>query len=85
VLDDWADGACTERFPIYSSSRREAGAPFEGGIWKCQLQPVDRAIRIGLYGDWHPTADERARLEQVFPDGVCDYTKPDAGKPGGGD
>jgi hypothetical protein len=85
VLDDGADGACTERFPIYSSSRREAGAPFEGGIWKCQLQPVDRAIRIGLYGDWQPTADERARLEQVFPDGVCDYTKPDAGKPRGGD
>jgi hypothetical protein len=83
VLDDRSDGACTERFPIYSSSRREAGAPFEGGVWKCQLQSVDRAISEGLYGDWQPTAAEKARLEQVFPDGVCDYTKPDAGKPPG--
>jgi hypothetical protein len=83
VLDDRSDGACTERFPIYSSSRREAGAPFEGGVWKCRLQSVDRAMRKGLYGDWTPTAAERARLEQVFPDGVCDYTKPDVGKPRG--
>ncbi|HZA77592.1 MAG TPA: DUF6351 family protein [Acidimicrobiales bacterium] len=83
VLDDRPEGACTQRFPIYSSSRREAGAPFEGGVWMCQLQPVDRAISKGLYGDWTPTAAEKARLEQIFPDGVCDYTKPDAGKPPG--
>jgi Tannase-like family of unknown function (DUF6351) len=83
VLDDRADGPCTQHFPIYSSSRRQAGGPYEGGIWKCQLQSVDRAIRKGLYGDWQPTATEKARLEQVFPDGVCDYTKPDAGRPRG--
>jgi Tannase-like family of unknown function (DUF6351) len=81
VLDDRAQGACTQHFPIYSSSRRQAGGPYEGGIWKCQPQSVDRAIRKGLYGDWQPTAAEKARLEQVFPDGVCDYTKPDAGRP----
>ena len=42
-----------------------------------------RAIARGLYGDWHPTAAERARLEQIFPNGVCDYTKPDRGRPRG--
>jgi hypothetical protein len=52
-------------------------------MWKCQLQSVDRAIRKGLYGDWQPTATEKARLDQIFPDGVCDYTKPDAGRPRG--
>ena len=83
VLDERAQGACTQHFPIYSSSRRQAGGPYEGGIWKCQLQSVDRAIRKGLYGDWQPTATEKARLEQIFPDGVCDYTKPDAGRPRG--
>jgi Tannase-like family of unknown function (DUF6351) len=83
VLDDGPDGACTERFPIYSSSRRQAGGPYEGGVWKCQLQAIDRAIDKGLYGDWRPSAAEKARLEQIFPDGVCDYTKPDAGKPRG--
>jgi hypothetical protein len=81
VLDDRADGACTQRFPIYSSSRREAGGPYEGGIWSCQTQSVRRAIRSGVYGDWEPSASERARLEQIFPAGVCDWTKPDAGRP----
>jgi hypothetical protein len=81
VLDTRAAGACTAKFPIYSSSRREAGGPFTNDVWKCQTQPVSRAIDRGLYGSWQPTAAQRARLEQVFPDGVCDYTKPDAGKP----
>jgi hypothetical protein len=83
VLDERADGACTQRFPIYSSSRRVAGGPYEGGIWKCQLQPVSRAVARGLYGDWRPTAAERDRLRQIFPQGVCDYGKPDAGRPRG--
>jgi hypothetical protein len=83
VLDDRTDGACTQRFPIYSSSRRVAGAPYEGGVWKCQLQPVSRAIARGLYGDWRPNATERDRLREIFPDGVCDYRRPDAGRPRG--
>lgn len=81
ILDDRAPGACTQQFPVYSSSRRVAGSPFEGGVWKCELQSVDAAIDTGLYGDWQPTADDRARLEQVFPDGVCDYTRADVGLP----
>jgi hypothetical protein len=83
VLDDGAPGACTQRFPIYSSSRRVAGGPYEGGVWKCQVQSVSQAIGAGVYGDWQPTAAEQLRLEQVFPDGVCDYDRPDAGLPGG--
>jgi hypothetical protein len=82
VIDDRADGACTQRFPIYSSSRRQAGGPYEGGVWKCQLQPVGQAIDRGLYAPWQPTATDRARLEAIFPTGVCDYTRPDAGRPG---
>jgi hypothetical protein len=83
ILDDRATGACTERFPVYSSSRRQAGGPYEGGVWKCTLQTIDRAIDKGLYGAWQPSAAERARLEQIFPGGVCDFTKPDVGKPRG--
>jgi hypothetical protein len=81
VLDDRSPGACTQQFPIYSSSRRQAGGPYEGGVWKCELQSVDRALRHGVYGDWQPTADEKARLEQVFPDGVCNWDRPDLGRP----
>jgi hypothetical protein len=83
ILDDRSPGACTQRFPIYSSSRRQAGGPYEGGVWKCELQSVDRALRRGVYGDWRPTADEKARLEQVFPDGVCNWDRPDVGRPRG--
>lgn len=81
ILDDRDPGACTQQFPVYSSSRREAGGPYEGGVWKCRLQPVGDAIEAGLYGAWLPTAEERARLEHVFPDGVCDFSRPDAGLP----
>ncbi len=81
ILDDKAPGACTQAFPIYSTSRIEAGGPIEGGVFKCALQPVSDAIGRGLYGSWQPSAAEVARLEQIFPAGVCDYTQPDLGLP----
>jgi hypothetical protein len=84
ILDDRRTGQCTERFPIYSTSRRVAGGPFEGGVWKCELQSVEEAIGRGVYGAWQPTSEERARLEQVFPGGVCDYDRPDTARPGAG-
>lgn len=83
VLDEAAPGACTQEFDIYSSSRRVAGGPYEGGIWKCTLQDVDQAVAAGLYGDWVPDSYQVARLNEIFPTGVCDYTQPDAGRPGG--
>jgi hypothetical protein len=81
ILDDGPKGACAAAFPPFATSRIVAGGPIEGGIFKCQTQSVDRAIGRGLYGSWHPTATEQARLEQIFPTGVCDYSKPDAGLP----
>jgi hypothetical protein len=81
VLDDFAPGACTERFEIYSSSRRQAGGPFRGGVFKCQLQSVDEAIASGLYRSWTPTPEQRVRLQQIFPAGVCDFSQPDLGRP----
>jgi hypothetical protein len=81
VLDDQPDGQCTSSFPIYSSSRRVAGGPYRGGVFKCQTQPVATAIEAGTYGDWVPNATEQARLEEVFPEGVCDWSLPDVGRP----
>jgi hypothetical protein len=76
ILDDKAPGTCTKRFPVYSTSRIVAGGPITGDVFKCALQPVSDAIAAGLYGDWVPSADEQARLEAIFPDGVCDYSQP---------
>jgi uncharacterized tannase-like protein DUF6351 len=80
ILDRPA-GACTARFPLDATSRIVAGGPLRGGVYKCALQRVAKAIASGLYGSWTPTAVERVRLEQIFPTGVCDYTKPDQGLP----
>jgi hypothetical protein len=81
ILNDRPDGACTAAFPLHSTSRIVAGGPLRGGVYKCALQPVGKAIARGLYGDWNPSAAERTRLEQIFPTGVCDYSKDDVGRP----
>jgi Tannase-like family of unknown function (DUF6351) len=81
ILDERPPGACTQLFPLHRTSRIVAGGPIEGGIFKCFRQPVDRAIARGLYAPRVPTAQQVARLRQIFPDGVCDYTKGDAGLP----
>ena len=83
ILDDNPEGACTALFPPYSTSRIVAGGPFKGSIFKCVLQPVSTAIARGLYGVWTPSPVEQAILEQIFPDGVCDFDQPDAGLPPG--
>ncbi len=60
ILNSRPDGACTTAFPLHSTSRIVAGGPLRGGVYKCALQSVGRAIRRGLYGSWTPT-DGRAR------------------------
>lgn len=50
-------------------------------MFACDRQSVRAAIARGLYGAWRPNDAERQRLEQIFPTGVCDYRKPDQGRP----
>ena len=81
ILDNGPKGACAQAFPLHSTSRIVAGGPLRGGVYKCALQSVDDAIAGGVYGSWTPSAAETARLKEIFPTGVCDYTKEDAGRP----
>lgn len=81
ILNDEAPGACTQLFPIHQTSRIVAGGPIEGGIFMCALQSVDAAIAAGTYGSWAPSAAERARLLEIFPEGVCDWSQEDVGRP----
>ncbi len=81
ILNDEPAGTCTETFQIYSSSRIVSGGPIKGGIFKCQLQPLGKAIAKGVYGTWEPDKDQKARLKEIFSTGVCDYSLPDAGRP----
>lgn len=55
----------------YTSPRIEAGMPYTDDVVKCQLKPLDAA-------DYPVTFTEAqwALLEETFPEGVCDYTRP---------
>jgi Tannase-like family of unknown function (DUF6351) len=81
ILDDRPAGVCTQQFPIYKTSRIVAGGPITGSVFQCALQSLERAVGQGLYGAWEPSTNELARLEQIFPTGVCDYTKRDRALP----
>jgi hypothetical protein len=81
ILDTLPPGPCTRRFPIYGTSRTVAGAPIEGGIYQCALKPVERALADGTYAPWMPNGLAVAKLKQIFPGGVCDYSRPDQARP----
>jgi hypothetical protein len=81
ILDDEAPGACTQHFQLHSTSRRVAGGPFEQSIFKCQLIPVTEAVARGFYGDVELGPMQVGILGAIFPQGVCDYSAPDAGLP----
>ena len=66
---------------LHRSTRIVAGGPIEGGIFKCATKSVAAAIVDGDYGSWVPSAAERTRLEEIFPDGVCDWSQADQGRP----
>ena len=68
-------GRCEELYPSSPSPREVAGAPLTSDIAKCQLKPVDP----GDYGVEF-TTDEMERLRGIFPDGVCDWSKPGVGQ-----
>jgi hypothetical protein len=64
---------CTALYPVYSNVRHEAGGPLAANILKCQLKPIDRRDYPAA-----PPPDDLARLKTIFPEGVCDWSKPGA-------
>ena len=62
---------CSELFPVYSNPRHEAGGPLAANVFKCQLKPIDaKDYKVPM------TADDMAKLKQIFAGGVCDFSKP---------
>ena len=70
-------GRCEELYPSPPSPREVAGAPLASDIPKCGLKPIDP----GDYGVEF-TPDEMDRLRGIFPEGVCDWTRPGVGQAG---
>jgi hypothetical protein len=54
-------------FPYFGDARTASGAPLRDDILKCRLKPLAR--EDGL------TDKQFARLQSVFPDGVCDWSR----------
>jgi len=57
------------------SPRQVAGGPRAENVLKCQLRPVNDADYGGRLD-----AGQLARLRAVFPDGVCDWSRPGVGQ-----
>jgi hypothetical protein len=66
---------CAVLFPYFGNPRIAAGEPLKQDVLKCQLKPVSSA-------DYNATFNSAQfmRLQAIFPDGVCDYTKPGIGQ-----
>lgn len=70
-LFDNTAGPCNSLYPPHAGLRLVAGGPLTNDVLKCQLKPID-------YEDYSVSfdADEKARLESIFPEGVCDWSRP---------
>jgi len=73
-------GPCQKIYPMYSTSRIQAGADWAGDMFKCHLIPISQAIDKGMYGGVNVT-EIHDELMEIFPQGVCDYAQGDMGRP----
>jgi hypothetical protein len=64
-------GQCNQLYPPHGDPRIASGAPVANDIFKCSLRPV----RAEDYAQ-PLTSEQLARLREIFPQGVCDYSKP---------
>lgn len=83
ILDENSPGTCTSAYPVFASTRMIAGDSVSGDMFKCALKPVADAISDGMYGTVNFAAQELDRLNAIFPEGVCDYSQSDQGRPAG--
>lgn len=89
ILDAGPAGACTQNFKVNTSPRMVAGDSYRGDMFKCAPKPIAAALADGTYaptagGAADPfSAGEKSWLARIFPDGVCDYSKADLGRPAG--
>ncbi len=69
------DLTCDGDWQYYSNPRLVAGMPVTNDVFKCQLKPLDPAHYPVAF-----TPDQWAQLQEAFPTGVCDWTKPSVGQ-----
>ncbi|NLD68640.1 MAG: hypothetical protein GX644_07460 [Limnobacter sp.] len=72
TLSSAPDSQCNTLWPSWTTPRIEAGGPVAANNLKCELKPIDAADYAPVVFD----AMEQQRLNAIFPDGVCDWSKP---------
>jgi hypothetical protein len=76
LMYEWRAGSpCEMQFTFTGLSRMVAGGPGTDDVLKCQLKALNRADYSVTFTD-----AQWARLQQVFPQGVCDFSKPGVGQ-----
>lgn len=77
----WIDGAfttdldrCEATYPHAREPRTMAGDGPSISTMKCQLKPLDRSAYPFTFTD-----EQWQRMQQAFPEGVCDFSKPGVG------
>jgi len=66
---------CNALYPAFSTPRFVAGEPLQNNVLKCHLKPLDkRDYKVSF------TSAEMAQLHAIFPEGVCDYSRPGVGQ-----
>ncbi len=69
-LDRDPDSTCEQLYPSYSFPREVAGADVAADIVKCRLKPVSwRDYDVPF------SSAQWARLKEIFPTGVCDWSR----------
>jgi len=68
------DSQCNALWPSYSNPLKEAGGPLAANTLKCQLKSLDSSDYTMSF-----TPSEWSELQQIFPNGVCDWSKPGVG------
>jgi hypothetical protein len=66
---------CEEIVQQYGTPRFGADEPKTDDVMKCQLKPLDRSSYSVTFTD-----AQWKELEQAFPNGVCDYSRPGVGQ-----
>lgn len=66
---------CNALYHSHETPRLRAGAPTSNDVLQCQLKPIDPGDYAVAF-----TPMQRDRLEEIFPSGVCDWSKPGVGQ-----
>jgi hypothetical protein len=74
------DERCVEAYPVHEEPRMAAGMPRRGDVLKCTRVDVADAAAGGAVYEVELSDAQVDRLAEIFPTGVCDYTRPAVGQ-----